>query len=68
MGQERDNSYGLINLGIFPNKAITTDGSSSPPQWVISELLFSQSCHVNGSALQFCVVSVEGGDMNIALS
>jgi hypothetical protein len=68
MGKKREDSFGITNLGMFPTKARATDGSSSPSPWVISDLLFSQSCHVNGSAIQFCIVSVEDGDMNIALS
>lgn len=68
MGKQRENSFGITNLGMFPTQPRAADGSSSPAPWVISDLLFSQSCHVNGSAIQFCIVSVEGGDMNIALS
>jgi hypothetical protein len=34
----------------------------------IREVIFSQSCHVNGSALQFCIMSMRGGDMAIAVS
>ena len=90
MGKEREDSFAITNLGLFPRVAATVvnneknnddddevvDPSSTfagpppgpGPAWHISNLVFSQSCHVNGSAAQFCIVSVRGGDMCVALS
>jgi Alcohol acetyltransferase len=70
MGQKRDDSFAITNIGCFngePGK-LSRDLGDDPSQLCISNLLFSQSCHVNGSALQFCIVSVKDGDMNIAIS
>jgi hypothetical protein len=81
MGRQREDSFAITNLGCFDGEAgagigeAFADGdlehsssSASSSKLRISNLLFSQSCHVNGSALQFCIVSVRGGDMNIAVS
>ena len=100
MGKEREDSFAITNLGIFPRVAANvvnnektnnndktnsdddddhdqavdpSSTSAAPPpgpgpSWHISNLVFSQSCHVNGSAVQFCIVSVEGGDMCVTLS
>jgi hypothetical protein len=70
MGQKRDDSFAITNLGCFNGELGKLPGDleddSSQPR--ISNLLFSQSCHVSGSALQFCIVSVKDCDMNIAIS
>ena len=50
------------------NAAASKDLENGSAQPCISNPLFSQSCHVNGSALQFCIVSIKNGDMNIAIS
>ena len=31
-------------------------------------MVFSQSCHVNGAALQICIVTLQDGNMNVVLS
>jgi hypothetical protein len=70
MGKKRDDSYAITNLGCFNGESSRLYGNTgnNSSQLRISNLLFSQSCHVNGSALQFCIVSVKDGDMNIAIS
>lgn len=67
MGKKREDSYAITNLGVFSDTAVDKADTSASP-WLISNLLFSQSCHVNGSALQFCIVTTNGGEMSIALS
>jgi hypothetical protein len=70
MGKKRDDSFSITNLGSFDGEqgSASKDLENGSAQLRISNLLFSQSCHVNGSALQFCIVSVKDGDMNIAIS
>jgi hypothetical protein len=70
MGKKRDDSFAVTNLGRFNGKfnKLSGDLGNDFLRLRISNLLFSQSCHVNGSALQFCIVSVKDGDMNIAIS
>lgn len=70
IGKDRDDSYAVTNLGVT-GAARPVHGIGSMPEiedWRIAELVFSQSCHVNGSAIQFCIVTLNGGDMCIALS
>lgn len=66
MGKKREDSYAITNLGVYDPMA--GEASSSTFSWQISDLVFSQSCHVNGSAIQFCIVSVKDGNLCIALS
>lgn len=70
MGKKRDDSFSITNLGSFDGEPgnSSKDLEDGSAQLRISDLLFSQSCHVNGSALTFCIVSVKDGDMNIAIS
>ncbi|KAK6525877.1 hypothetical protein TWF281_010921 [Arthrobotrys megalospora] len=64
VGQPRDNSFGLTNLGVF--KAAAADDVRGGI--VLDDMLFSQSCHANGAAFQICIVTVQGGDMNIVFN
>jgi hypothetical protein len=69
IGKSRDNSYAITNIGLFdskPAKAPCEAGTSTP--WSISSLVFSQSAHVVGCAVQFCIVSTRGGGMSITLN
>jgi Alcohol acetyltransferase len=66
MGGPREDSYAITNLGVFNANVHSMSSSGSP--WQISDMVFSQSCHVNGSAVQFCVLTLKGGEMCITLS
>jgi Alcohol acetyltransferase len=70
MGRKREDSYAITNLGVFDGAASENAmiGKGPNRQWCISNIAFSQSCHVTGSAMQFCIASVKDGDMVIALS
>ena len=61
IGKPRENSCGITNIGVFHQP-----DNLSP--WTLSSVVFSQSCHVNGSAIQVCVVSSKDGPLNIVLS
>ncbi|KAK6343493.1 hypothetical protein TWF730_011083 [Orbilia blumenaviensis] len=64
VGQPRDNSFGLTNLGVF--KAAQTDAGKG--SITLDDMFFSQSCHANGAAFQICIVTAQGGDMNIVFN
>ncbi|TGJ64517.1 hypothetical protein EYR41_010566 [Orbilia oligospora] len=64
VGQPRDNSFGLTNLGVF--KAVPTDEKYGGI--ILDDMFFSQSCHANGAAFQICIVTVQDGDMNIVFN
>jgi Alcohol acetyltransferase len=65
-GKKREDSYAVTNLGLFDPHLDDVSSSNSP--WQLSDMVFSQSCHVNGSAVQFCILTVKDGEMCIALS
>ncbi|KAI9769747.1 MAG: hypothetical protein M1839_003593 [Geoglossum umbratile] len=73
IGKKREDSYSITNIGVFDGEAparkptATADGGLYH-QWRISRVALSQSCHVNGSAVQFCIASTKGGEMVIALN
>jgi hypothetical protein len=67
IGKKRDDSYSITNIGVFDGET-PASGESSQHQWRISKMSFSQSCHVNGSAVQFCIISTKGGEMVIVLN
>ncbi|EPS44735.1 hypothetical protein H072_1282 [Dactylellina haptotyla CBS 200.50] len=62
--QPRDNSFGLTNLGVFKSPPQT----SGLKELAIDDMVFSQSAHANGAAFTICVVSVQGGDMNMVFN
>ena len=66
MGRTREDSDAITNLGVFDATLDSMNPSASP--WQLSDMVFSQSCHVNGSAAQFCIVTLKGGEMCITLS
>lgn len=66
LGNQRQDSFAVTNLGVVPS--LTSASSSSSSSWKLTDVVFSQSCHVNGSAIQFCIISTEGGDMVVSLS
>ncbi|KAH0551647.1 hypothetical protein GP486_007135, partial [Trichoglossum hirsutum] len=78
LGKRRENSYSITNIGMFDGDAGGGGGGEGEkeeekeddPQrrWRISRVAFSQSAHVNGSAVQFCIVSTKAGDMVIVLN
>jgi hypothetical protein len=61
LGKARENSYSIVNLGICEN-------SGSEKSWKLNRMIISQSAHVNGSAIQFCIVSTVLGGMMISLN
>ena len=61
LGHERQDSFAVTNLG-----EVASTKHASP--WRLTDIVFSQSCHVNGSAVQFCIISTQNGDMVISLS
>ncbi|KAK6507682.1 hypothetical protein TWF481_006105 [Arthrobotrys musiformis] len=64
VGQPRDNSFGLTNLGVFGAASI----EEGHGRITLDDMFFSQSCHSNGAAFQICIVTVQGGDMNIVFN
>jgi len=66
MGKKRVNSYSITNIGVFNGRPASGDDNGDA--WVISDVVFSQSIHVNGSAIQFCIVSTKDGGMSITLN
>ncbi|KAF3908637.1 hypothetical protein AA313_de0202957 [Arthrobotrys entomopaga] len=56
----RDNSFGLTNVGVFK--------SSQKGGVAIDDMILSQSAHANGAAFTICIVSVQGGDMNMVFN
>ncbi|KAI9788317.1 MAG: hypothetical protein M1816_007003 [Peltula sp. TS41687] len=76
IGKKREDSFAVTNLGVFDGSPTPADADGVKQQeelpaqdpWRISKIIFSQSCHVSGSAIQFCVVSTKGRDMTISLS
>jgi Alcohol acetyltransferase len=66
MDKQRQDSYAITNLGVFEPELGDEVSSTSP--WRLTGTTFSQSCHVNGSAVQFCIVTFKGGPMCIALT
>lgn len=64
LGQKRDGSYEISNLGAFkPFEAATTNMEVR-----ISKMIFSQPGNVTGAPLTFNVVTVAGGDLVITIS
>ncbi|KAA1478114.1 hypothetical protein DENSPDRAFT_885641 [Dentipellis sp. KUC8613] len=62
VGKPRDSSFEVSNVGLV-------DGNlDDPTGWRIARLVFSQSANVTGSALDFSVSTVRGGDLCIGLS
>lgn len=68
-GRKREDSFAVTNLGVFDG-ALVTDriDEQFEEESKIARMVFSQSCHVNGSALQFCITSVRHGEMIIGIS
>jgi hypothetical protein len=66
-GSRRANSYSIVNLGVYeasrPVRDIASDKCCS-----LDQMFLSQSAHINGSAIQFCIVSTKRGGMGISLN
>lgn len=62
IGNVRENSYSIVNLGLCAG------ASKDDDHWKLDTMVISQSAHVNGSAIQFCVVSTRAGGMTISLN
>ena len=63
-GRERANSYSVTNLGAFQ----PPPAASVPGAWSLTGLVFSQSIHATGSALQFAIVTLQGGGMAVTIN
>jgi hypothetical protein len=59
LGMRREHSIEVSNLGALKS---TPEG-----EWGISRVIFSQSASVSGSAVEFSVVSVVGGEMCVCV-
>ena len=70
IGEERQDSFAVTNLGIVKSSGggILNESRRGTSSWNINDIVFSQSCHVNGSAIQFCIISTDISGMVICLS
>jgi NRPS condensation-like uncharacterized protein len=68
IGKKREDSFAVTNLGVFDGRLITDSSHGEIDETRIGGMIFSQSCHVNGSALQFCIMSVRNGEMTVGVS
>lgn len=69
LGKPRANTYSITNLGLLPEKKqVPREASPMADAWSLESVLFSQSAHVNGSAVQFCAVSCEKGGLSISMN
>lgn len=60
LGTRREHGIEVSNLGVLKN-------TSEAGEWGISRAMFSQSANVSGSAVEFSVVSVAGGEMCVCV-
>ena len=67
LGKPRHNSYSITNLGVL-EQCCPPQSVSKPEPWQLESVFFSQSAHINGSAVQFCIVSCAAGGMSISLN
>jgi hypothetical protein len=63
MGQERDSSYEISNLGAFDAASSAVDNCCS-----ITKLVFSHSANATSSPFTLSVVSIKGGSMVISVA
>lgn len=69
IGRKRDDSFAVTNLGVFDGRLMVNGSYGKMDERPrIEKMIFSQSCHVNGSALQFCIMSMMDGQMVICVS
>ena len=68
VGRERMNSFGVTNLGVCDVKGSPGHDSFESSAFDVLDILFSQSAHVTGSAVQFCIATAKNGPMSIALT
>ncbi|KAJ5273658.1 hypothetical protein N7478_008783 [Penicillium angulare] len=71
LGGDRESSYEISNLVTFdprsPERSVDIDVSKLE-DWNIERMIFSQPANALGSALDFQVVSMKGGEMVITLN
>ncbi|KAJ5081138.1 alcohol acetyltransferase [Penicillium angulare] len=71
LGGDRESSYEISNLVTFdprsPDRSVDIDASKRE-KWDIVRMIFSQPANALGSALDFQVVSMKGGEMVITLN
>jgi hypothetical protein len=63
IGQPRQKSYAITNLNVF---RVSEELDSA--NWRIEDMFFSQSCHVQGSALQACIMTLQDKGMSISFT
>ena len=70
VGKERADSFAVTNLGVVKSQGLGREMRTADKKtaWKIEDVVFSQSCHMNGSAIQFCIITTEESDMVISLS
>ncbi|KAF9888231.1 hypothetical protein FE257_009226 [Aspergillus nanangensis] len=74
LGQNRDSSYEISNLGVFdPSLVNESDAALHAPRrddgsWRIQRMVFSQPANVTASPLNFQAVTTVGGEMVVTLS
>ena len=69
MAKKRGESYSIANIGVFDGEAPVSESATEGNQhWRVPKTVFSQSSHISGSVVRFCIVSTEGGETVIALS
>lgn len=59
-----DTSFEVSNLGVFDR----ADASSGPSEWIMEQMLFSQSANGTGPPLNFNIASAKGGDLTITVT
>jgi len=67
LGKARQNTYSITNLGVVPERPYR-DTITGPDSWSLESVVFSQSAHVNGSAVQFCFISCEKGGLSVSMN
>lgn len=62
-GKPRANTYSITNVGFFDGGA-----EDEEDKWKGEDMVFSQSAHVQGSALQFMCVGTKGGSLCLTVT
>lgn len=68
IGQKRETSFEVSNLGMVKVHAKDAGDQSDPSPWTLGRVVFSQSAGVTGAALQASLVTGMDGGINIAVT
>lgn len=70
LGKNRESSYEISNAVVFDPLSLNVSSISPAAyrNWNIERICFSQPANVTGSALNFQIVTIRGGDMVITLN